>query len=183
MVNGTSTVQKGGKEESSENRQRKGWLLQSRIQRGVSWSFHKMRSIDSTGEKHIVLCIHFQYPAPKVSQAEDLQWGWAYPPRPRRRAAPNQSLSRVLLLRLPYALPLPTYLHFLLFVPIALTLGYWVSWKYRKGSFTGASRPKSPFSVQPPNTFPRGWCEFWGEAQFGSSCCFLSGEFPSGLRV
>lgn len=56
---------------SSENHERKGWLLQSKVQRGGSWPFHKMRSMDSTGEKHIVLCIHFQYPAPKVRQAGD----------------------------------------------------------------------------------------------------------------
>lgn len=35
--------------------------------------------MDSTGEKHIVLCIHFQYPAPKVSQAGDLRRGPSLP--------------------------------------------------------------------------------------------------------
>ena len=93
-------------------------------------------------------------------------------PAPRPGAAPSQSLSRRVLLLLLYALPFPIFLHFLHFVPIALTLEYWGPWKYRKGSFLF----KSPFSVQ-SNSSPRGWYESWGEAQFGS------GEFPSGMRV
>lgn len=89
-------------------------------------------------------------------------------PAPRPEAAPSQSLSRRVLLLLPYALPFPIFLHFLHFVPIALTLEYWGPWKYRKGSFLF----KSPFSVE-SNSSPREWYESWGEAQFGSSCCFI----------
>lgn len=50
-----------------KNHKEQGWLLQNRIPRGGSWSFHKMRSTVSTGEKHIVLCTRFQYPAPNLS--------------------------------------------------------------------------------------------------------------------
>lgn len=68
-----------GRRGLQKKHKRKGWLLQSRVQREGSWPFHKMRSMDSTGEKHIVLCIYFQYPAPKVSQAEDLRSGLGLP--------------------------------------------------------------------------------------------------------
>lgn len=70
--------EKVGKRSLEENHGRTGRLLHSRVQRGGSWPFHNMSSMDSTGEKHIVLCIHFQYPAPKVRQAGDLWWDWAY---------------------------------------------------------------------------------------------------------
>lgn len=68
-----------GRRGLQKKHKRKGWLLQSRVKREGSWPFHKMRSMDSTGEKHIVLCIYFQYPAPEVSQAEDLRWGLGLP--------------------------------------------------------------------------------------------------------
>lgn len=67
MVNELKQGKRVGRRSLQKNHKRKGWLLQSRVQRGGSWPFHKMRSMDSTGEKHIVLCIHFQHPAPSLS--------------------------------------------------------------------------------------------------------------------
>ena len=129
-----------------KNHGRKGRLLQSRVQRGGSWPFHNMSSMDSTGEKHIVLCIHFQYPAPKVRQAGDLWWDRAYhqPPGlglPEASPSPGSSPYCVMLCLFQYS-------HY---VPIALTLGYWGPPKYRKESFL----VKSLFSVQSPNSSPR----------------------------
>lgn len=57
----------GGGGNKTQKHQRKGWLLQSRVHRGGSWPFHKMRSMDSTGEKHIVLCTRFKHPATRQS--------------------------------------------------------------------------------------------------------------------
>lgn len=136
--------------------------------KGEDPGHHKMRSMDSTGEKHIVLCFHFQDPAPKVGQAGGLKWGLGLPPGPQiwgsPKLAPLQGSPPTA-----YALPLPIYLYSFHFVPTALILGCLVSEKYRKGSFLS----KSPFSVQSPNSSPREWCEFQGEAQFRSSCCYI----------
>ena len=103
-------------------------------------------SLSCTGEKHIVLCIHFQYPAPKVRQAGDLWWDRAYhqPPGlglPEASPSPGSSPYCVMLCLFQYS-------HY---VPIALTLGYWGPPKYRKESFL----VKSLFSVQSPNSSPR----------------------------
>lgn len=171
MVNGTSTEQEVGKE-SSENHKRKGWLLQSQVQRGASWSFHKMRSIDSTGEKHIVLCIHFQYPAPKVSQAGDLggtRLTLRVPDLGQLQTSPSSGSSSDCLMLCLFQY---TYISFTLFQPWNIEF----PGSTEKGDFS----TKSPFFVRPTNTSPREWCEFWGEAQFGLSCCFYQENFLLG---
>lgn len=104
-----------------KNHKEQGWLLQNRIQRGGSWQFHKMRSMDSTGEKHIVLCTRFQYPAPNLS-GSGIYKGAGLAPQILRSGAvlkpvPLQSSSAT------HALPPPIRLYFFHLVPIALTLG------------------------------------------------------------
>lgn len=127
MVNGTLQCERVGKRSLQKTRKEKGGSYGSKVQRRGPWPFHKMRSMDSTGEKHIVLCIQFQYPASKVRQAGDLRWDWITPSS-QTWGSPKPVVSRVPLL-LPCALPLPIYLHFLHFVLITLTLGYWGPWK------------------------------------------------------
>lgn len=105
-------------------------------------------------------------------------WDSAYPQSPRPGAAPNQSLSRILLW-LPYALLLPIYLHFLHSVPIALTLEYWVSWKYRKGRFFY----QVSLLCTTYQHFPQGVVWILGRSTIWIELLLLSGKFPSGLRV
>lgn len=95
MVNGTLQCERIGKRSLQKTRKEKGGSYGSKVQRRGPWPFHKMRSMDSTGEKHIVLCIQFQYPASKVRQAGDLRWDWITPssqtwgsPKPVRLQGP-----------------------------------------------------------------------------------------------
>lgn len=139
---GNKSLQKITKERDSS--------YKSRAQRGESWPFHKMRSMDSTGEKHIVLCIHFQYPAPTAARRPpEVLTAPSIPGVGQLHTCPFLGSSSYCLM-LP--LPFPTYLHFLHYAQIALTLGYWVPWKYRKGSF----QSKSPFTAQPSTSAPPG---------------------------
>lgn len=136
-----------------------------------------MRSMDSTGEKHIVLCIHFQYPAPTAARRPpEVLTAPSIPGVGQLHTCPSLGSSSYCLM-LP--LPFPTYLHFLHYAQIALTLGYWVPWKYRKGSF----QSKSPFTAQPSTSAPPGnrmwilgWSTIWIELYF------IRKNF-SGLRV
>lgn len=80
-----------------KNHKEQGWLLQNRSQRGGSWSFHKMRSMDSTGEKHIVLCTPFQYPAPNLSGSGTYKGAGFAPRFSDLGQFSNQSLCRVFL--------------------------------------------------------------------------------------
>lgn len=75
----------GGWEErvSRKTTKEKGGFYRAGFRGGESWPFHKMKSMDSTGEKHIVLCIHFQYPVPKIRQTVDLWWEWTHSQLPR----------------------------------------------------------------------------------------------------
>lgn len=117
-------------------------------------------------------CTLHPFPIPSA-QSQD-HWDWTCPQLPRPGTTSNQSLSRVLPLP-PHALPLPIYFCVLHFVPIALIWGYQIPWqlrKYRKKS----SLTKSPF-LHFLNSSPRERREFWGEAQFGSSCCFIGRIF------
>jgi hypothetical protein len=60
MANDSKTMHegKGRKEGLQKIHKEQSWLLQNSVQRGGSWPFHNMKSMNSTGEKHIVLCIH-----------------------------------------------------------------------------------------------------------------------------
>lgn len=98
--------EKVGKKESSEKPRKKREAPTEQGSR-EDLALQHVSSMDSTGEKHIVLCIHFQYPAPKGQAGGDLWWDRAYR-QPQAwgclRPVPLQGPPL-----LPYALPFPIF--------------------------------------------------------------------------
>ena len=74
MVNKLKQCKRVGRRSLQENNKRKGWLLQSRTQRGGPWPLDRMRSTDNM-EKNTLYFASISNTQHSVSQAGDLRWG------------------------------------------------------------------------------------------------------------